>query len=197
MVTDDMEIKLTVTKTAPYRQYFMINKKMLGKALEKLKRKHLLIIGGQEIQRKKLIDNILKAANFEFFRFPKQMKTIDNYLDFVRRENLYQPWYSKKGKFNDNQVLDFHRDWISENNSLVIMEEFQNMDKRWKMDLLKSYIDEVENRKKGEKTMRLIISQENENELIGNLSNEFYTNENDSRTPEQIIKGSLEIIEVE
>ncbi len=108
---------------------------MTEKAIEKLNKKHLLIIGGTNVQRQKLIDEIIKGSNYEFFRFPKQMRTIDDYIDFVRKEKLYQPWYSKKGKFGTNQVLDFHRDWISENNSLVVMEEFQEMEQIWKMDL--------------------------------------------------------------
>lgn len=170
---------------------------MTEKAIEKLNKKHLLIIGGTDVQRQKLIDDIIKGSNYEFFRFPKQMRTIDDYIDFVRKEKLYQPWYSKKGKFGTNQVLDFHRDWISENNSLVVMEEFQEMEQIWKMDLLKSYIDQIKNRKKGEKTIRLIISQENENGLIDDLSTEFYGNEKDQRTPIQIIKGSIELVEIE
>lgn len=169
---------------------------MIEKLIDKLTKKHLFIIGGTDVTRKRLIDDIIKGSNFEFFRFPKQMRTIDEYVDFVRKENLYEPWYSKKGKFGANQVLDFHRDWISENNSLIVMEEFQEMEQRWKMDLLKSYIDPIKNRKKGEKTIRLIISQENEDGLISNLSADIYGNEKDQRTPEQIVKGSIELVEI-
>jgi len=124
------------------------------------------------------------------------MKTIDEYIEFVRTKKLYEPWYNKKGKFGSNQILDFHRDWISDNHSLIIMEEFENMEERWKIDLLKSYIDEIATRKKNQRVIHLIISQENNNELLDKIEKEIWASENDKRIKKQIVEGSLEIIEM-
>jgi hypothetical protein len=169
---------------------------MIDKVIKKLNKKHLLIIGGNKIKRQQLIDTIINRANLEFFRLPKGMISIDEYIDAVRKEELYQPWYTKKGKFGCNQILDFHRDWISENNSLVTLEEFQKMEQRWKMEIIRTYLEEIQNRKKGKKTIRLIISQENENGLIDKLAEEIHIKDNERRTKKQIIEGSLEIIEI-
>ena len=127
-------------------------------------------------------------TNFEVFRFPKGMKKIDEYIEFVRVKKLYEPWYDKKGKFGSNQILDFHRDWISDNHSLVVMEELGGMEERWKIDLLKSYISEVVKRKKNQKVIHLIISQENENDLLSKIENEIWGTENDRRTKKQIVE---------
>lgn len=164
--------------------------------IEKLNKKHLLIIGNNETERSELITQIIQQTNFETFRFPKNMKSIDEYIEFVRTKKLYEPWYSKKGKFGSNQILDFHRDWISDNHSLVILEEIENMEERWKLDLLKPYLNEVATRKKRQKVIHLILSQESENNLLQNLEEEIWIPENDNRSKKQIIEGSLEIIEI-
>ena len=169
---------------------------MIDKIIQTLSKKHLLIIGGTKIDRKNLIDKIINQTNYETFRFPKGMKSIQEYVDFVRKENLYQAWYSKKGKFNINQILDFHWDWIAENNSLVVMEEFKEMEERWKLDLLGTYLDEVEHRKKGQKNIHLIISQDVEEDLIDKLCERIRPQEKERRTKRQIVEGSLEIVEL-
>lgn len=125
------------------------------------------------------------------------MKSINEYIDFVRINKLYEPWYTKKGNFGSDQILDFHRDWITDNHSLIILEEFQNMEERWKLDVLRSYIEEVAFRKKDQKSIHLIISQENEKKLLEKLSNENWFSGNDNRTERQIIDGSFEIIEIQ
>ena len=169
---------------------------IIGNITQKLYKKHLLIVGGDKTQRQKLIDEIITQANLDFFCFPIGMKTIDKYIDFVRKENMYQAWYSKKGKFGSNQILDFHRDWILENNSLVILREFQEMEQSWKMDIIGTYIEQIENKKKGEKAIKLIISQEDENNLIEDLTREIYIKDGERRTKSQIIEGNIEVIEV-
>ena len=170
--------------------------KIIDRAVKKLARKHLLIVGGTQPQKQKLIDEIISKANFEFFRFPIGMKTIDEYVSFVRKESLYHPWYSKRGKFGTNQLLDFHRDWISENNSLIIMEELQEMEERWRMDLLGTYTQQIQNQEKAEKTIRLIITQESENNLINKLADALYVDKNEKRTKIQIVEGAFEVIEL-
>ena len=68
----------------------------LENALNTLERKHLLVIGKSEAERQLFIAEIIKSAGLETFRFPKKMESIDTYLEFVRTQNLSQPWYEKK-----------------------------------------------------------------------------------------------------
>jgi hypothetical protein len=97
-----------------------------------LNTKHLLIVGKSEIERKVFISEIIKNANFETFRFPSKMKSFDEYHNFIKTHRLYSPWYEAKS-YNENQILDFHWDWISQNNSLIIMEEIDLMENIWKI----------------------------------------------------------------
>lgn len=167
---------------------------MIDNAISTLKMKHLLVIGKTETDRTNFINQIISKVNYETFRFPKRMKSIESYVEVVRTKKLYEPWYTKKGKFEINQILDFHRDWISENNSLIIIEEFQQMEESWKLDIMRSYLDEVAFRKKNQKVIHLIISQENENDLLGKLREQIAVPDDDRRTKRQIVDGGIEII---
>ncbi|MFD2561858.1 hypothetical protein [Aquimarina rubra] len=168
---------------------------MIEKAKNILNKKHLLIIGKSKIERRKFINDLIVGVNFEVFRFPSNMKLFDEYYDFIKTEKLYETWYDAKS-FNGNQILDFHWDWITENNSLIIMEEFGRMEERWRIELLRIYLNEIENRKKGEKKIHLIISQENENGLIEKLAKVINVGENERRTEKQIVEQNLEIIDI-
>ena len=169
---------------------------MKKKAYELLNKKHLLVIGKTETERRKFINELISKSNFETFRFPSKMNSFEQYLDFVKTQNLYRPWYDAKS-YNGNQILDFHWDWISENHSLVVMEEIDLFENSWKIELLKTYLNELENRKKGEKKIHLIISQENENGLLNELSEALLIRENEKRTKRQIVEQNLELIRIE
>jgi len=168
---------------------------MIEKAQNILNRKHLLIIGKSEIERRNFINDLIVDLNFEVFRFPSNMKLFDEYYDFIKKEKLYEPWYKAKS-YNGNQILDFHWDWVSESNSLVIMEEFEQMEESWRIELLRIYLNEIENRKKGEKKIHLIISQESENELTEKLAKVIDARENEGRTERQVVGQNLEIITI-
>ncbi len=168
---------------------------MIEKAKKTLNKKHLLIIGKSEIDRHKFINDLIVGVNFEVFRFPSNMKLFDEYYNFVKKEKLYEPWYDAKS-YNGNQILDFHWDWISENNSLIIMEEFGEMEEMWRIELLRIYLNEIENRKKGEKKIHLIISQESEDGLTERTSKVIQSRINERRTKKQIVEQNLEIIDI-
>ena len=159
---------------------------MINHAKKTLNKKHLLIIGKTEVERRNFVNELIKVTDFETFRFPKGMSSIGEYYNFIKKEQLYTPWYEQK-TYNSNQILDFHWDWIAENNSLVIMEEFHHMEERWRIGLLKEYVNAVENHKKGEKFNHLIISQESEDEIVEKLSEVILIKENERRTRMQII----------
>ncbi|MEM6297538.1 MAG: hypothetical protein AAF740_02510 [Bacteroidota bacterium] len=154
-----------------------------------------MIIGKTEIERREFINALIRDINFECFRFPPNMKSFNEYCDFIKQKKLYKPWYKAKS-YNINQVLDFHWDWISENNPLIIMEEFGQMEERWQIELLRIYLNKVENRKKGEKKVHLIISQESENGLIEKLAKVISKRENERRTEKQIVEQNLEVIDI-
>jgi len=169
--------------------------KMIEKTQNILNKKHLLIVGKTETERREFINDLIQSVNFEVFRFPSKMKLFDEYCDFIKKEKLYEPWYKAKS-YNVNQILDFHWDWVSENNSLIVMEEFEQMEERWRIELLRIYLNEIENRKKGERKTHLIISQESENGLTEKLSKVINIRENERRTKKQIVEQNLEAIDI-
>ncbi len=169
---------------------------MIEKTKDILNKKHLLIIGKSEIERRNFINDLIIGLNFEVFRFPSNMKLFEEYYDYIKKEKLYEPWYNAKS-YNGNQILDFHWDWISENNALIVMEEFEQMEEIWRIELLRIYLNEIENRKKGEKKIHLIISQESENGLIEKLAKVIDIRENERRTEKQVVQQNLEIINIQ
>jgi hypothetical protein len=158
-----------------------------------LNKKHLLVVGKSEIERRNFVSNLIENANYETFRFPSKMRLFDEYYDFVKKEHLYNPWYESKS-YNRNQILDFHRDWIAENNSLLVIEECDFMEEIWKIELLIFFINETENRKKGQDKIKIILSQDSENGLIDKLAIVMNIKENEKRTKRQIVEQNLELI---
>jgi len=169
--------------------------KSIKEIKNKLDKKHLLIIGKSEIERRNFISDIIQDGNYATHRFPTKMRLFDEYINYVKKEKLYTPFYDAKS-YNGNQIFDFHFDWIHENNSLVIMEEFHLMEERWKIELLRIYLNVIDGRKKGQKKNHLIISQENENGLIEKLSTVINVRENERRSKRQIVDQNLEVINI-
>ncbi|MCY0976026.1 hypothetical protein PGH12_12935 [Chryseobacterium wangxinyae] len=94
-------------------------------------KKHLLIVGKIEEERHKTLSKILENNNLELIRFPKSMNFQFDYLNVVQAKKLFSPFYETKGKYNNNQIFDFHIDWIAENNCLFVFEEFQLVDDKF------------------------------------------------------------------
>ncbi len=80
---------------------------MIEKAKSILNKKHLLISGKSESERCKFINNLIIGVHFKVFRFSPKMKSFKDYLGFIKKEKLYEPWYKAKS-YNVNQILDFH-----------------------------------------------------------------------------------------
>ena len=169
---------------------------MIEELISMLNRKHLIILGKTEQDRAKLIDAEISRVDYESYRFPKGVKKLEDYVDFVRAKKLYNPWYTKKGRFGINQVMDFHSDWISANNSLVVLEEFQDMEEVWKLSIMRSYLDQVAFRKKNQKVIHLVITLQKENDLLSKLSEKIGVPDSDNRTTRQIVDGGFELIEL-
>ena len=150
----------------------------------KINKKKLLVVGKSEIERKNVINKIIDNSNLDTFRFPKAMKSNIEYFDFCDKKNLYLDWKDTIS----------HIDWITENESLIILEEFQYMEKEWNVEILNCYIEASENHKRRQKTAKVIISQDTENGLFEKLENKITLRKNEKRTKRQIIEQNLEII---
>ncbi len=159
-----------------------------------LKNKHILVVGKSENERTNFISELIKNLNLETFRFPK-IKSFEDYLSAIKKKKLYKPWYHSK-KYNDDAIWDFHRDWISENNSLLVIEEIQHLEKDWLYEIITLCINQTDHKKKNEQAIRLIISQDTEGNLIELLENFIELRENEKRTKAQLIQQNLKIIDI-
>ncbi|GEN75679.1 hypothetical protein [Chryseobacterium hagamense] len=153
-------------------------------------RKHLLICGKTEEERKKQLNDILDSCPLEIFRFPKAMISLNEYLTFVQSEGLYSPFYETKGKYNLNQIFDFHLDWITENNCLFVFEEFDKADHKFSSEIFRIMINTLEKARKS--AVKIIGSFEDESELIRNLNEAV--NETPYKTQSEVVKSNLQII---
>lgn len=153
--------------------------------------KHVVICGNTEEKRHNRLKYILESCNLEIFRFPL-MRSFSDYLAFVQSKKLFLPSYETKGKYNLNQIFDFHIDWIAENNCLFIFEELQNVDEKFRLEILRIFINNLETYKKS--ATKIIISLEDQAELISGLRN--IVNETEYKSRSEIIESNLQIISI-
>lgn len=168
---------------------------MVTKAINLLFKKHVLIVGKSETERRSFINDLLSKVNMETFRSSLYMENIDDYINFIKRNKMYTSFYEAKS-YSSDQILDFHWSWISENSVLVVMEELDGFELKWKLELLKDYLLAIENRQKGQTTIKLVISQQEENGLITKLAEVLPVKEQDKRTKEQVVLQSLAVVDL-
>ena len=154
------------------------------------KQKHVLIIGKTETERHKFLIELSRHLSYQIIWFPSSMTRFDEYLQTVKIKKLFNASFPAKGKYNFNQIYDYHRDWIENSNSIFILEEFHKMEEAWKIELLRMFIENLEKNKHG--TTLLIISQDEENGLLSKLK----VNSNNNKTSAQIINSNLKIVEI-
>jgi hypothetical protein len=152
--------------------------------------KHILIVGKTQIERHKSLNQILANCNLEFIKFPVSMKSFPDYLNIVRSKKLFSPFYESKGKYNLNQILDFHIDWIADNNCLFVFEEFQNVEHGFGLEIMRIMINNLEANHKS--ATKIIITLEDETELINNLYE--IVNETKYKSKVQVVESNLQII---
>ncbi len=118
----------------------------------------------------------------------------------MKKMQLYNAWYDKQS-YNWHAMWDFHYDWVFHNNSLIVLEELDDMEYDDKIKhILLMYINAMEEKKKGKDCIHLIISQQSENGLIEQLTEEFFfhlNREKERRNKRQIIEQNLKIIDIE
>lgn len=152
--------------------------------------KHILIVGKTEKERKKSLNHILENCNLDTFRFPTSIKSLSDYLSIVQSEKLFSPFYETKGKFNVNQIFDFHLDWIADNNCLFVFEEFQNVDDQVSVEIMRIMINNLE--VNHQSATKMIMTLEDETWLINRLTE--IVNETGYKTKTQIVESNLQII---
>jgi hypothetical protein len=155
-------------------------------------KKHILISGKTQEARHTMLNHILSFSNHEIFRFPASMRSFHDYLKFVQSKNLFFPFYETKGKYNLNQILDFHMDWIKENNCIFVFEEFQKADKKFGTEILRIMINTLEMHKKS--AVKIILSAEDETEWIDILND--MVNETGYKTKSEVVADNLQIISI-
>ena len=154
--------------------------------------KNILIFGKSEEERHLFLEKILLFSNLETVKFPKGIENISDYIDTIRKKKLFTPNNELNPKYNSNQLLDFHIDWIAENKCLLIFEEFQKMEKKWKLEILRILLENFEKNKKS--ASKFIITIDDENGIIDEILK--IINATKFKTQNQIIESNLEIIEI-
>ena len=152
--------------------------------------KHILIVGKTQIERYKSLNQILANCNLELIKFPVSMKSFPDYLNIVQSKKLFSSFYESKGKYNLNQILDFHIDWIADNNCLFVFEEFQNIKDGFGLEIMRIMINNLEANHKS--ATKIIMTLEDETELINNLYE--IVNETKYKTKVQVLESNLQVI---
>jgi hypothetical protein len=167
-------------------------------------KKHLLIVGKSKTERRTFLNNIISATDKIIYRFPADIRTFDEYIEQVRILFPFIPinWHEQNPKkWTRNQVWDFHLDWTNNSHSiLIIIEEFGSMDESWKLEILRAYIMKSyydEKKKAYKSSFQLIITQEQEENIINQLSEMVSLNEGERRTGIQMVLGKLKVIDLE
>lgn len=153
-------------------------------------KKHILIAGKTEKERHKSLNKILENNNLELIRFPKSMNFQSDYLKVVQAKKLFSPFYETKGKYNDNQIFDFHIDWIAENNCLFVFEEFQFGDDKFSLEIMRIMTNNLE--ANHQSATKIIMTLEDETGLINRLGE--IVNETLYKTKVQVVESNLQII---
>lgn len=152
--------------------------------------KHILICGKTKTERHKVLNIILEQSNLQLFRFPKSMGSLSDYLNFIQSKKLFSPFYESKGKYNLNQILDFHIDWIADNNCLFVFEEFQNIEDGFGLEIMRIMINNLEANHKS--ATKIIMTLEDETKLINNLYE--IVNETKYKSKVQVVESNLQVI---
>jgi len=168
-----------------------------------LKNKHLLIIGKNFSERHKYITELVKETNKIIYRFQPQIQTFDEYIEQVRKLFPFIPtnWKEQNpNKWTSNQVWDFHLDWTEKTHDiLIIIEELGHMEEEWKLEIIRDYLTTSyyqEGQNIDKINFQLIISQDNDDDLIEKLVPIFGLKENEKRTEQDIILEKLAIIDL-
>ena len=166
--------------------------------------KHLLIVGKSEIERKKTVDKLVATSDKVIYRLQPNLISFDNYIEEVRNKFPFIPlgWNEQnKKKWTLNQIWDFHLDWTDDTfNILIILEEFNKIEENWKTEIIRDYFITSyyqEKERKSKVNFQLILTLQEEGDLIEKVTSLIGFSENEKRTEEQVINGKLKIINLD
>jgi hypothetical protein len=170
---------------------------------EKIYRKHVLVVGKSSADRSKFADGIIAASNKVLYRFPKEIRSFDEYIEQVRTLFPFVPkaWHEQNPKkWTRNQVWDFHLDWTDNTHSiLIIIEEFGGMEESWKTEIIRDYLTKSYDQEQPNRAglnFQLIVTQEQEDGLVERLSESIGLNEDEKRTGMQVVLGKLQVVDL-
>jgi len=169
----------------------------------KVTEKHLLVVGNNSLRRKGFIDDLVKKSDKLIYRLKPNIKSFDEYIEQVRIVFPFIPenWDEQNpGKWTRNQIWDFHLDWTNETHSiLIVVEGFDEVEENWKIEILRDYIQTSYYQEKPKNSMsnfQLILSMESHGNIIDKICELLGTKETEKRSPEQIVKGKIKIIDL-
>ncbi|EAZ79939.1 hypothetical protein ALPR1_14959 [Algoriphagus machipongonensis] len=167
-------------------------------------KKHLLIVGKSEKERREFVDQLVGNSSKVIYRFPANIQGFDQYIDQVRTLFPFIPvnWYEQNPKkWTTNQVWDFHLDWTENTHSiLIVMEEFGLMEEDWKIEILRHYLITSYHQEQPDKSnvnFQLILTQQEDDHLVDKLSSVIELKENEKRSARQMIEGKLKIVNLD
>lgn len=156
-------------------------------------KKHVLIYGKSKHDRHDFLKKILEKENSPKIFFPNSLTDISDYVNFVQSKRLFQPFYEQKKTYNANQILDFHRDWIAENNYIFVFEEIQNIEIEWMLELFRIFINTLEQYPK--EATKIFATMEDPFDFLKNLNKNIA--ETSYKTREQVFQSNLEVINLD
>jgi hypothetical protein len=167
-------------------------------------KKHLLVVGKTEKERVKYVDNIISNSDKVIYRIKRNLNNFDEYIEQVRNIFPFIPhnWNEQNPKkWTLDQIWDFHLDWTDDTNSiLIILEEFEKIEDDWKTEIIRNYFTTSYDQEKNNQpnlNFQLILTLQEENELMKKVISKFGLNENEKRTEKQVVEGKLKIINLE
>jgi hypothetical protein len=169
--------------------------------INNIDRKHLLVVGRSAKDRENFLDHLITTSNKVVYRFPKNIISFEEYIEQVRQLFPFVPtnWHEQNPKkWMRNQIWDFHLDWASNTHSiLIVIEEFGQMEKNWKIEILRDYLARSYDQEQTNMSLlsfQLIVTQEEEEDLLERLGAIIGLKENEKRTGEQVVLGKLQVI---
>ena len=166
--------------------------------------KHLIVVGKSEVERHQFVQHLIETSSKLVYKFPPGIKSFDEYIEHVRRIFPFIPvnWDEQNpNKWTLNQVWDFHSDWTDNTHSiLMVIEEFGKMEEEWKIEILRHYLSTSyyqEEPGKSYPNFQLIVTQDEDDDIIDKIIPSFGLKEDEKRTEKQIIEGKMDLINLE
>ena len=174
--------------------------------IELLNLKHVILCGGSESARKALIEAVSEGFDKDetnVFRMPPGLRSFEEFIDTVRRIFPIKPILKDQTveEMSYDQINDVLLDWVEEGerSTFIIWEEIGSLEPK---DDLYAFINEFVTRKyvlesylRSEQRLRLLASSSVDlTDYFNSARIYFGRDPNDPVTDDQVVRNSLEII---